>query len=59
MPDRGVEMLQQVPSVGDGVSVFFRFYRAFEIILPVVSAFDEAVHFFWGDVSVGEDGRTL
>ena len=34
---------------------FFEFYRAGEIAVPSVSAFDRASHLAWGDVSISED----
>lgn len=38
---------------------FFGFFRAGEITVPAVAAFDSSVHLAWGDVSISEDGRVI
>ena len=38
---------------------FFVFFRAGEITVPSVTAYDPAVHLSWGDVTISDDGRVL
>ena len=38
---------------------FFGFFRAGEITVPSVTAYDPAVHLSWGDVTISDDGRVL
>ena len=38
---------------------FFGFFRAAEITVPSVPAFDSRVHLAWGDVAISDDNRVL